>query len=315
MGKYLISTVITGTLLFASAVCELGNAQTLTVKPNWPADQSFEYVLQKSQEQSQDGSPAEPTLSRTEFSIKVAKAAATGHTLELIYGGTTVTGSEADKSPLLQPLSDLSRGLKVVLNVDPKGGVKLANWRELRTGYADAIQQLAANPPVTGMTDEDLAKLFSNLKASLSTEAQISGAATRDIQLLFIPLGKTFDTNKEVIYGARVPNPLGGRELPTYASFQVKSIDGGIATIHWKQSLAPEETKRAMEDAIKSLERKTGKPVPEADALKDMKISDAAMFKVETDSGWVISAKHGRMVRIGQGYQKETTSIQRKPAA
>jgi hypothetical protein len=199
-----------------------------------------------------------------------------------------------------------------VLTVDAKGGLKLDNWRELRTGYAEAVQQLAANPPATGMTDDELAKLFSNVKASLSTQAQIEGAATRDIQLLFIPLFKTFDATKETIYAARVPNPLGGRELPTYASFEVKSTDAGVATIHWKQSLAPEETKKLMEDAVKALQRKTGKPVPEADALKDIKISDAAMFTVEMDSGWVVSAKHGRMVRIGQGYQKETTSIQRK---
>src|SRR5689334_13859454 len=167
-------------VILASVLVGAAHGQVLTIAPNWQADQSFEYVLRKTQEQSQDGSPADPTSSVTEFSLKVAKAAATGYTLELIYGGTTVSGGEADKSPLLQPLNDLNRGLKVVLNVDSKGGIKLGNWRELRTAYAEAIQQLAANPPSTGMTEEELSKLFANVKASVSTEAQISGAATRD---------------------------------------------------------------------------------------------------------------------------------------
>src|SRR5205085_261846 len=189
------------------------------------------------------------------------------------------------------------------------------NWQDVKKAYAATLQEISAEPPGPGMTQEEVSKYLSNVSTSVSTKPQIEAVATQDVQLFFMCLGHSYEVGKPIVYKSKVPNPIpGGRQLPSLSSFELVSTDpsSGIATIHFKQSLVDEEARKILDDTIRTLERKAGKPLPESQALKDMKISDAAAFKIEIDSGWIKSAKHGRVLRAGEGYQKETSSIERK---
>jgi hypothetical protein len=290
--------------------------QTVVTKPNWQTDQALSFVLTKTQERTSDGQKIDKTSSRTDFELKVTEATAQGYLVDLVYGSTTPESQQVDSSPLAQQLNDLSKGIRIVLNVDANGNLKgVKNWQDVKKAYAEAIKQISPDPPPAGMTVEEVSKYLANISKNLSTKAQIELACTRDVQLLFMCLGHSYEVGKPAVFKGKLPNPVpGGRELPALASFELVSTDPtqGIATIHFKQSLAGEEARKVLDDTVRTLERRAGKPLPDAAAVKDIKISDAAAFKVEIDSAWIKSAKHGRIVRAGEGYQKETSSLERK---
>jgi len=290
--------------------------QTVETKPNWKADQALTFVLTKMQERSSDGQKVDKSSSSTEFELKVTEANSRGYLVDLVYGGTKIDSTGADTSPLAQQLNDLIKGIRIVLNVDANGNLKaVENWQEVKKALAEAIKQISPESSQAGMTAEEVSTILANVSKNLSTKAQIELACTRDVQLLFMCLGHSYEVGKPAVFKGKVPNPLpGGRELPSLASFELVSTDPaqGVATIHFKQGLAGEEARKVLDDTIRALERRAGKPLPDAAGFKDMKISDAANFKVEIDSAWIKSAKHGRVVRAAEGYQKETSTLERK---
>lgn len=209
------------------------------------------------------------------------------------------------------------QGLHIVLQIDPRGTITgVQNWETLRGEMLKNLDGLLAKTSNAQREKPDQA-LMENLRAQwdtmFSTKAQVEQVCTRDAQIYFRVLGRTYTRNQPYEYQDALENPVGGERLPTRARIALKSFDrrSGQAVLHWNQSADREQTDRIMRSIVKDLAARRGKQVPEEGLMKNIALENHADVEVDVGTGWVTKLTETKSVNLGTRAQTDTTLMVR----
>ncbi|NJN69014.1 MAG: hypothetical protein HC801_00975 [Nitrospira sp.] len=148
----------------------------------------------------------------------------------------------------------------------------------------------------------------------VSTRAQVEQVCTRDAQLYFRILGRTYTWDQPYEYQGFFENPLGGDSFPARANIVLKSFNGrsGQAVLHWNQSADREQTDPIMQSLVKDLAARKGKQVPEEGFTKALVMDNHAEVDVDVGTGWITKLTETKSVTLGTRAQMDTTFMVRE---
>lgn len=281
--------------------------------PRWKKEK-LHFEIVKNRQRVQDGSVIVRGGSKTDLHIEVLTVGVAGYSLAWILGETRLDDPAQDKNPLTRRLSNLFRGIPIVLGISAEGvldGVR--NWQEIRKKFTDMLNILAEEAKAAGADAAVAGKLWAEIELKSRTREQIEQLSTQEAQMFFLALGKEYKRGEAMRYRDMLPNPFGGEPFPSQAQFMLRSADPSTsrADISWSQSLVPEDSARIMESSLRSLGERLGKPVPPGAFPRSIFIEDAAEFMVDISTGWPFRVNHKRTVMVDKTSQEDVMTISR----
>jgi len=301
--------------LVLSAPAPAGDSVDLPLR--WQVGERLQYEIVKSGRKTRDGEATLKATTRTDLEIEVLRADADGYLIAWTQGETRFDDPQPAADPMLQRMTNLVRGLRVLLQIDSEANVVgVRNWKELKETIGKILSTVTDELKISGMDATMLSKITAQLASMYATREQIEMMCTREPRMFFLVLGGSFSASEPTEYQDRLPNPFGGEPFPSRAAFVLKGVDrqSQRATIAWTQTLDPEHARRIMEKSLKDLAARVGGPVPQGDVLESMTVEDTAEFVVDLSSGWLDRLSHKRLVRTGTATQEDVLTIARKPA-
>ena len=308
-GSVLLCTL----LFFAPAAAE----DSVDLPLRWEVGQRLQYEIVKTNRKTRDGKGTFKATTRTDLEIEVLRADADGYLIAWTQGETRFDDPQPAADPMLQRMTNLVRGLRVLLEIDSGANVVgVRNWEELKETVGKILATVSDELKISGIDSATLSKITAQLASMYATREQIETMCTREARMFFLVLGGSFSASEPTEYQDRLPNPLGGEPFPSRAAFVLKGVDrqSQRATIAWTQTLDPEHARRIMGKSLKDLAARVGGPVPQGDVLESMTVEDTAEFVVDLSSGWLDRLSHKRLVRTGAAMQEDVLTIVRKPA-
>jgi len=307
------SVLLCALILSAPAAAE----DSVDLPLRWQVGQRLQYEIVKSGRKTRDGEATFKATTRTDLEIEVLRADADGYLIAWTQGETRFDDPQPAADPMLQRMTNLVRGLRVLLQIDSEANVVgVRNWKELKETIGKILSTVTDELKISGMDATMLSKITAQLASMYATREQIEMMCTREPRMFFLVLGGSFSAPEPTEYQDRLPNPFGGEPFPSRAAFVLKGVDrqSQRATIAWTQTLDPEHARRIMEKSLKDLAARVGGPVPQGDVLESMMVEDTAEFVVDLSSGWLDRLSHKRLVRTGAATQEDVLTIARKPA-
>lgn len=292
-------------------------ADSVDLPLGWQVGERLQYEMVKSGRKTRgDEVTAKPTT-RTDVEVEVLRADADGYLIAWTHGETRFEDPRAAANPLLQRMANLTRGLRILLEVDAQANVVgVRNWQELKETVEKILSTVSEEMKTSGIDPAVVSKVTGQLASMYATRGQVETMCTREARMFFLSLGGLFSTTEPIEYQDWVPNPFGGEPFPSRAAFVLKGVDrqSQRATVAWTQTLDPEHARRIMEKSLQDLAARVGDSGPDVDVLKDMTVEDTAEFVVDTSTGWLDRLSHTRLVKTGTTTKEDVLTITRKPA-
>ncbi|MGE0471127.1 MAG: hypothetical protein AB7L09_14260 [Nitrospira sp.] len=288
--------------------------QSVEIIPHWNKGDKIELMVTRVRDKSLNGRSAVLGKTHTRFSLEVLHVSTQGYLVGWTVGATTFDVPAPSESVLRQVVG-LMQGVQIVLQIDPRGAITgVHNWEVLRSEMLRNLDGLLAkrSDSQRGQPDQGI---MTNLRAQwdtmFSTKAQVEQVCTRDAQLYFRILGRTYTWDQPYEYQGFLENPLGGDPFPTRADIVLKSFNrrSEHAVLHWNQSADREQTDRIMRSLVKDLAARKGKHVPEKGFLQAVGLENHAEIEVDVGTGWVSKLTETKSVTLGTRAQTDTTFI------
>jgi len=290
--------------------------QSVQIIPHWNTGDKIELMVTRVRDKSRNGQSTVSGKTHTRFSLEVLHASSQGYLVGWTAGATTFDVPAPTESVLRQVVG-LMQGMQIVLQIDSRGSITgIQNWEALRSEMLRNLDSLLAKRSNSQRERADqgmVAKLRTQWDTMFSTKAQVEQVCTRDAQLYFRILGRTYTWDQPHEYQGFFENPLGGDPFPTRADIVLKSFNGrsGQAVLHWNQSADREQTDQIMRSLLKDLATRQGKHVPEEGFLQTVALENHAEVEVDVGTGWVSKLTETKSVTLGTRAQMDTTFIVR----
>ncbi len=290
--------------------------QSVEIIPHWNKGDKIELMVTRVRDKSRNGQSKVSGKTHTRFSLEVLQASTQGYLVGWTVGATTFDVPPPSESVLRQVVS-LMQGMQIVLQINPRGAITgVQNWEALRGDMLRNLDNLLAkrSDSQRGRADQGMvANLRTHWDTMFSTKAQVEQVCTRDAQLYFRILGRTYTSDQPYEYQGFFENPLGGDPFPTRADIVLKSFNGrsGQAVLHWNQSADREQTDRIMRSFVKDLATRNGKQVPEEGFLQPVAMENHAEVEVHVETGWVTKVTETKLMNLGTRVQRDTTFMVR----
>lgn len=290
--------------------------QSVQIIPRWNEGDRAELIVTRVRDKSLNGQTTRSGKTHTRFSLEVLRADSHGYLVGWTVGATTFEVPAPSESVLRQVVG-LMQGMQILLQIDPHGVITgVQNWEALRGEMLKNLESLPADTVQAQRGNRDQAlieQLRQQWDTRFSTRAQVEHVCTRDAQIYFRILGKTYTRDQRYEYDSVLENPLGGDPLPARTDIVLKSFNGrsGRAVLHWNQSADREQTDRIMHSLLKDLAARRGKQVPKEGTSKTLALENHAEVEVDVGSGWVTKITETKSVHLGTRTQTDTTSMVR----
>lgn len=301
--------------LLAGAASVSNAAQSVSLVPKWQAGDKLRFEMVRTRERSQKGEPARRGIAATDFEVEVLSASKTGFVLAWTWDETRIDDPELASNVVARKMANLMNGFRMILDADPHGAFRgVQNWAELKDKGARLIETVSDEMKKAGLDEATLSTVRGQVSAMFASKGQIDRFATREPQLFFMIMGTEFEGDAPIEMDSELPNPFGGESFPSRARIALKEVnkETGLAHVTFQQIVEPKEARRIMEQSLREMARRIGKPAPDGPLFKDFFIEDHADFVIETATGWIESVAHTRTSRVDAGFQRETIEISRK---
>jgi hypothetical protein len=242
-------------------------------------------------------------------------ASKTGFVLAWTWDETRLDDPELASNIVARKMVNLMNGFRMILDVDPEGVFRgVQNWAELKDKGTTLLETVSDELKKAGLDEAALGAIRDQVSSMFASKEQINQFAAREPQLFFMVMGAEFDGDAPIQMDSELPNPFGGEPFPSRARMALKELDKetGLARVTFQQTVEPTEARRIMEQSLRDMAKRMGKPAPGGPLFKDFAIEDHADFVIETSTGWIRSLTHTRKSRVDAGFQQETIEITRK---
>ncbi len=290
--------------------------RSVEIIPHWNTGDKIELMVTRVRDKLLNGQSRVSGKTHTRFSIEVLHASTQGYLVGWTVGATTFDVPAPSESVLRQVVG-LMQGMQIVLQIDPRGAITgVQNWEALRSEMLRNLDGLLAkrSDSQRGKADQGMmANLRAQWDTMFSTKAQVEQVCTRDAQLYFRILGRSYTWDQPYEHQGFFENPLGGDSFPARADIVLKSFNGRSrqAVLHWNQSADREHTDRIMRSLVKDLAARRGKQVPEEGFTKALAMDNHAEVEVDVGTGWVRTLTETKSVTFGTRAQMDKTFMVR----
>jgi hypothetical protein len=255
------------------------------------------------------------TTSRTDLEIEVLSTSDEGYVVSWTQGETRFDDPEAANNALVRRMANLLAGYRIILALDPEAAIEeVRNWKELKETVDKVADTLSRELRAGGLDESTVDKVIAQVTLMYATRERLEQLSTREAQMFFLVLGVELSQSEPLEYEDRLPNPLGGRPIPSRARFELKGVDRASdeATITWTQTVAPPDLRQAVEKWASEMAARLGKPLREGQKPSGFTMQDEAEYTLDMSTGWVRTFSHERTVKTNGSVQIDTLTIVRK---
>ncbi|MFH1116776.1 MAG: hypothetical protein V1792_22905 [Pseudomonadota bacterium] len=302
-------------LIFVFTAAASAGEGSIELKPHWKQGAKKKFEIIKNRKKVGEGKVLFDGTGRTDLEISVEKADSQGYLVNWTMGETKFDQADAAKNPIAKQAANLLKGFAILLEVSPSGELKgVKNWEELKSKATEALNAMAEVWRKSGFNEQMISQLNAQVSSTFATKEEITRMCTREPNLYFMTLGRTYKAGEPLTYDTLLPNPFGGEAFPATGSFVVARYDkeSGKAEVEWNQKIQPEAAKRVLSATLKKLGGEQGKNIKEDLLPKNYKIEDSGKFVIDVPSGWVLSLTQSRTVMTESASQTDSTTIREK---
>jgi hypothetical protein len=181
-------------------------------------------------------------------------------------------------------------GMQMIFRVSNTGGfLELINWEEVRDIYS---------------------RIMSFPTEAFNSRHKVEGSLIREIQLVHLPYGYTFTTEK-VSSNTQLSNPFGGSPLPAIQSYQITSFDPAQFTLVIDQHI----DKTKLTGTLDALLKKVTDPrqrLLKKEQLSALELSDYSEYRITRYTGWLRHLFYKREAIGGGIIQSDAYTIELK---
>ncbi|MEN6577740.1 MAG: hypothetical protein ABFD90_15460 [Phycisphaerales bacterium] len=296
-----------------TAPCEQAreDARTITLMPHWQKGETRRYTMVKECRKTQ-GATVVNGRATTPIRIEVLDTHEGGYLIGWTAGQTRVDDPNQAADLLTKVVTDLADDVTVVLHLDSRTKLQgVRNWRQLQAMARETVDATVEQAKKAGTDDVTAGKTRRQLLSMFATKQQVEMLFTRSSQVFFMPLGLEHSVGRPREYEDRLPNPFGGEPFPTRASFTVDRIDpsSDTAVITWRQEIDPVAGACVLEETMKDMAARMGKPIPAGKILDFVNVRDEASFTLHLSSGWPRHLSHTRTTIIAGASQVDSLTF------
>ncbi len=285
---------------------------TVDLTPQWKKGDILQYTMIRTRLKSQAETTISKSKSTTPVNIEIIEADDNGYLLSWTMGETVFEDLKQASDPLVRMMINITKDFNILLKLDRYATItQVKNWKDLQKASFDTIQTLARSMKDAGMDNATIETIRKQLESMCATREQIEQLCTREPQMFFLTLGRSYPLSTSIDYQDRLPNPFGGDPFPSRASFILEKVDAGsdIAVVTWKQEIDPVAGAQVLEKTLRELAKRMGHTIPEGQNLDLLGITDIATFTHHLSSGWPQQISHTRTIKIEDGSQVDSLSF------
>ena len=303
-------------VVFLSAGCSShGNKiHRFDLAPRFQTGERHTLQLVSQRTTTEPGKPSASMTTHTEIRLVALESTPNGPVVQWTRGGTIIDDSASRTiDPIVKAQLDVADGLRMDLLIDARGnGLKIRNWEEVQAKSEPLIDAIMRSSGIADNPDIQPEKIRQILRERFITEQRFLDEAA----LYFLPIGRSYSTEKPTAYTGASSNPFGGEPLQTTSAITLQSFDDTTsrAVLIWEQTFDRQTIRRFSKSMLYALmpESINGRKTT-TDDLLDIKISDAATFSVDPKTGWVQSASHTHTYRAGNLTQVDSYTFTLSP--
>lgn len=314
MNRFELVVCLLAVVASVSAVAQ----PAVSIVPKWQVGDKLRFEMVRTRERSQKGEPARRGSAATDFEVEVLSAGKTGFVLAWTWAETRLDDPDLASNLVARKMANLMNGFRMILDVNQDGAFRgVQNWAELKDKGITLVEAVSDELKKAGLDEAAVGTIRGQVSATFASQEQINQFATREPQLFFMAMGAEFDGDAPIEMDSELPNPFGGEPFPSRARIALKELDKetGLARVTFQQIVQPGEARRIMEQSLREMAKRIGKPAPDGPLFKDVAIEDHADLVIETSTGWIRSLTHTRKSRVDAGFQQESIEIARKMEA
>ena len=264
---------------------------------------------------TKNGEITESTVVRERGEYRITRKLETGYHINYTLNQASFEGNTPLTS-LMAPLIESLKGQSVTFETDEAGTpVRIPDVAKVKAPVVKAIDIVAQSKPEFASVPQ-LKQFIDGLRSQYAEATPETGVALFLDKLLNysavqgltnIPIGEERSYDDEVV------NPVLGAKMRAKGSFKVAAIDKstGMATIEWRQTIAPEDLSKATLEFVKRILPNAEQGSKEfLDALAQLKIDhlDQATYRVAVADGVVRRMDKTTVIKT-QGAERKTVVI------
>lgn len=240
---------------------------------------------------------------RYEAHLTVKDSTAEGYTIEW----TNRNYSSPTNDPHVKGMNFLFKDLHYLYRTNEAGAfVELVNWEEVRDFYVNLAT-------LSVPKDNDTAQeIMNRTKAMFASREVVEATLVPVIQLLHMPYGYEFSTQKQV-GETTLPNLFGGDPIPALQSFRITELNPSAPT--YTMVMTQEIDKGNASSFVKDVLKKLGAPETDEEiskVLTSFEVTDNREFTVQLKSGWLSKLSYRKVVKADAARQVESYQVMEK---
>lgn len=234
---------------------------------------------------------------KTLIDFEVLAKRADGYTFRWKLGKNELVEGTPTTDPLSLEVMTLNEDLDVDFTTDATGSVRaLVAPERIEQHYAKGLDRIQKELGGEGLLDEKSARAIEAWRISMRGR-EFRESLLREPSIVYMPSGSNLVLGEKRTYQDSLPNPFGGEPLPAVGFLELREIraDRHEAVVEWRLSIDAERARGLLEESVRAMARRTGKPPPPENARVGLEaIEDAATYVYDTQTGWPISVVYTR---------------------
>ena len=299
-----------GLTLFAAALHAQASDTVLDLPADWQAGETYRLERVMQREQYQGEAQRLSTTATTRIDVTVLRKLESGYVIRWTYGRTELPGGAAN-DPFVIRMANLTEGMRLDMQTDALGSVTaLVNGQEVVAHYRRVMDATLAWMKEKGASDADMAQVRAGA-AQLMDPATVELLAVKEPTIFYAASGGTYQLGEPQAYEDLLPNPLGGRPLPSKAHFLLSDLNRAEnrALVEWRQTIDPDQAAAILRESLMAVARRMNRPPPAEQDLPLIQVEDQARFLFDTATGRPLSVNHERTIAIGPNRRIDRLTI------
>lgn len=304
------------TALFACTVLHAPAAEVGWL-PRWKTNDTASYEVERCRKSNAPGKPVNACL-KGQLEIEVLRADSKGSLQRwrsnAIVDELTGSGLPAEAAAALGEASSLALDIEFDDVAQP---IRLVNATEVRVLLDKTTDAL------TAATADDKAldpKLVAGVKALMShltsTDERLLAMVSRDVGILYSPLGGSFTVGETVSIPSSIPSPFGTAPLRSTIAVttSLAKPDGAELELQLAEDIDRAGLLEVMDEMLKPLIQATDKPEAAAEmkrAMSSVIIQRFTTYKVVPDDAWASHVYWRETIEVGSRQRVTTLTFKR----
>jgi hypothetical protein len=295
-----LTSFLTTTALAEPANEASFNNRTINIGPRWKKGDIQRYEMIKSRRKIQNEKVMLDVTSRTDITIEVLSVRNDGAVLAWTPGETRVDDADSQNQILLQKMSNLFKGYRMIFEVDANGVIlKIQNWPQMQATGRKMIALMIGELIAKKFAPEQVDKIHSQILSMLASEEQFLLVFAREPRALFFGMGEELTLGQPTPIPCDVENPLGEGLMPIQAQLTLEKIDkkANVAHLAWSQTVKEHSHQQPSDKSLKSFTRKFRKS--DSDSSPVFSLIGQGTYDLDLSTGWVREFTTTRIIKTG----------------